>query len=222
MTARIPIIPPSSRGVSTNKRRVQCRRRLGRQTSSRRDHALSKGGCEPTNAFTQSPPSAIITSVASRRVWTTWESMLPVPVVVGWWIRSVTRRHIRAVIAAVFPSSVVRGCLYPIGLRWWCLTSISRRGRRVSKRLNTVRVKSKVIEVWNLLTVSTLKTNIQLKGTDLIKLLDQLWMFVCNMFLDECRSFEKLLTSLTPKFTFVFLLEIWLNSFAQLPNNRTI
>ena len=150
MTARIPTIPPSSRRVSTNKRRVQGRRRLGRQTSSCRDHALSKGGRKATDTFAQPPASAIITSVASRRIWTTWESMLPVTVVVRRWVRNVTAWRIRAVIATVI-SSMEWGRLYPIGLRRWCLTSIPRRGRRVSKRLNTVRVKSKVIEVWNLL-----------------------------------------------------------------------
>ena len=45
-------------------------------------------------------------------------------------------------------------------------------------------------------------------------------MFIRNMFLDERRSFEKFLTCFTPKFTLIFLLEIWLNSFAQLPENE--
>ena len=149
LTARIPIISPSSRGVPTNKRRVQCRGRLGRQTSSCRNHALSKGSRKATDTFAQSPASAIITSVTSKRVRTTWESMLPVTVVVRWWIRNITTWHIRAVIATVV-SSMEWGRLYPIGLRRWCLTSIPRRDRRVSKRLNTVRIKSKVVEVWNL------------------------------------------------------------------------
>jgi 3-deoxy-D-manno-octulosonic-acid transferase len=47
-------------------------------------------------------------------------------------------------------------------------------------------------------------------------------MFIRNMFLDERGSFEKLLTRFTPKFTLIFLLEIWPNSFAQLPEKRTM
>jgi len=155
MITRIPIVPPSNRGISTDKRRVQCRRRLGRQPSSRRYHALPEGWWrrETTDTFAQSPASTVVTAIAPRRIWTTWESVFPVTVVIRRRIGNITTSHIRAIIATVLASSVEWGRLDTIGLRWWCLTAIARRGGRVSERLNTMRVKSKIIKVRNLINL---------------------------------------------------------------------
>ena len=100
---------------------------------------------------------------------------------------------------------------------WRC--SLTRRASglwRMSKWLNVMWIKHEIIIIRELQQVQALFNKYARDSAYLFQMFNQIRMLVRNMLLDERSRLKKFLTSLTPKFSLVLLLDEWLSRFAQL------
>ena len=92
----------------------------------------------------------------------------------------------------------------------------------MSERLDTVGVKSEIIKVGDLQRVNVILHGRRSSEASayVFQLLHMFGMLVGYVLLHERCRFEKLLTSLTAEFAFIFLLDEWLDCFSQFPGNE--
>ena len=84
--------------------------------------------------------------------------------------------------------------------------------------LDAVRVQCEVVEVRNLRNDMSFRLkHCEAKIAHVREVFDFRWVLVGDMLLNERRCLEQLLASLAPKLAFVFLFDILLSSFSQLP-----
>jgi hypothetical protein len=81
-----------------------------------------------------------------------------------------------------------------------------------------VRIEDETVKIRKLQHVlKTVFTFLENGNTHIFEMFHQLWVFVCNVFLNKRRSPEKFLACLAPKLALIFLLDMRFGCFGKLP-----